>query len=171
MSVAFMEIPGFDRYRVTSDGRVQTSWVRGSKRRGDWRDMVPRKDAKGYVGVILCAGPGLPRRYVRVHRLVAEAFIPKHSGQSCVRHLDGNPANNRADNLAWGSYADNELDKRFHGTWFTRFNGKLTERHRQEIRNRARDGERQKALAAEFGVSRPTITRLVNGSTWSKLPC
>ena len=33
--------------------------------------------------------------------------------------------------------------------------------------HRASNGEPQRLLAEEFGVSRPTITRLVNGSTWN----
>jgi hypothetical protein len=130
-------IPGFDRYRVTVDGRVQSSWARGPSRRvAAWRDLSPRRDAKGYLAVTLCAGPGLPRMSIRVHRLVAEAFIPNPSGHPCVRHLDGNPKNNHVTNLAWGTYADNEADKARHGTWESRFNGKLNDKQREEIRSR-----------------------------------
>ena len=38
---------------------------------------------------------------VYVHRLVAEAFVPNPHHYTKVRHLDGNPRNNRADNLQW----------------------------------------------------------------------
>ena len=43
-------------------------------------------------------------KYPLVHRLVAQAFFPpppseKHTD---VNHIDGDPANNRADNLEWG---------------------------------------------------------------------
>lgn len=104
---------------------------------------------------------------VRVHRLVATAFVPNPNCLPCVRHLDGNPGNNHADNLAWGSYKQNEHDKKRHGTWWLRMGGSvLNEEQVKEIRLRYEAGERQRDLATEFGVSRPTITRAINGSTW-----
>ena len=38
-----------------------------------------------------------------VHRLVAQAFLapPPSEKHTQVNHIDGDPANNRADNLAW----------------------------------------------------------------------
>lgn len=41
------------------------------------------------------------RKYVRVHRLVAEAFVYKNEGCSEVNHIDENRANNNANNLEW----------------------------------------------------------------------
>lgn len=37
----------------------------------------------------------------RLHRLVAEAFIPNPQGKPYVHHIDGNSFNNNADNLMW----------------------------------------------------------------------
>lgn len=37
----------------------------------------------------------------RLHRLVAEAFLPHDSTQIDVHHVDKNTANNCADNLQW----------------------------------------------------------------------
>jgi len=39
--------------------------------------------------------------FVRVHRLVAEAFLPNLYGLPCVNHLDNNQLNNDAENLEW----------------------------------------------------------------------
>lgn len=51
-----------------------------------------------------------------VHQLVAHVHIgPCPPGQD-VRHLDGNPANNDASNLAYGTRSQNVLDSVAHGT-------------------------------------------------------
>ncbi len=49
---------------------------------------------------------GVQQHYY-VHRLVAEAFIPKPEGASEVNHKDGNPSNNRVENLEWCSRSEN----------------------------------------------------------------
>lgn len=51
-----------------------------------------------------------------VHRIVCATFhgAPPFAGAQ-VRHLDGNLANNHADNLAWGTCAENHADRRGHG--------------------------------------------------------
>jgi hypothetical protein len=60
---------------------------------------------------------GVRHNSVLVHRLVCETFHgPRPLSTSQVRHLDGNPANNREGNLKWGSLSENTLDSVAHGT-------------------------------------------------------
>lgn len=122
-------------------------------------------DAKGYRCVSLRQnGFG---GSTRVHRLVAQAFIPNPDSFPIVRHIDGHPSNNHAENLAWGTYLENEADKHRHGTWELRRNGKLNESHRHDIRRMAITGISHREIADAFGVSRTTITRILNGRTWA----
>ena len=44
----------------------------------------------------------------RVHRLVAAAFIPNPENKPCIDHIDGDRANNHADNLRWVTVKENQ---------------------------------------------------------------
>ena len=46
-------------------------------------------------------------KLVRIHRLVASAFIPSPVGKKIVNHIDGNKQNNVATNLEWTDHAGN----------------------------------------------------------------
>lgn len=99
-------------YRVTADGRVfsvEHNW-RGYGERE--LSQLPHKD--GYLTVRLMVN-GKRKRFA-VHRLVAEQFLaPRPSPTHQVRHLDGNKANNRVANLAWGTAKENADDRQMHG--------------------------------------------------------
>lgn len=98
-------------YEITRDGRVfsMTGW-RGLAR----REMRQSNDENGYRIVRLTVN-GRRRKY-RVHQLVAWAFVgPRPSDVHEVRHLDGNPNNNNAANLAWGTRSENARDRTNHG--------------------------------------------------------
>lgn len=50
-----------------------------------------------------------------VHRLVCEAFHGERPDGAVVRHLNGNYLDNRAENLCWGTWAENSADMVRHG--------------------------------------------------------
>lgn len=52
-----------------------------------------------YLLVCLCKDQ--QRSMKRVHRLVAEAFIPNPDNLPFINHKDENPSNNRVENLEW----------------------------------------------------------------------
>ena len=49
-------------------------------------------------------------RYIRMHRLLALAFIPNPNDYPLVRHLNDIKTDNRLENLAWGTMSENMKD-------------------------------------------------------------
>lgn len=105
------------------------------------------------------------RRKVRAHRLAYElAFGPLPSG-AMVCHRCDNPMCCNPNHLFIGTAADNNEDKMKKGRHYAlsgerNAHAKMTDEQAAEAARRARDGESQKALAEEFGVSQPAISRL-----------
>ena len=60
-----------------------------------------------------------------VHRIVAEAFIPRIVGKNCINHIDGNKQNNNISNLEWVTHKENSI----HASKFGLFNVKKGELH------------------------------------------
>jgi hypothetical protein len=80
-------------------------------------------------------------------------------------HANGARDDNRLANLRWDTRAANAADRERHGTFF-RPCQKLTREAVASIRERAAAGEPQAALAADFGVGQPTISKIVNRRRW-----
>ena len=67
--------------------------------------LKPGKTKKGYLQVVLTKE--FKTKPCRVHRLVAQAFIPNPNNLPQVNHIDGNKENNNVSNLEWVSNYDN----------------------------------------------------------------
>lgn len=67
--------------------------------------MKPYENHKGYLKIGLFKEGKCEKH--RIHRLVAQAFIPNPDGLSDVNHIDGNKQNNSVSNLEWVSNRDN----------------------------------------------------------------
>jgi hypothetical protein len=103
-----------------------------------------------------------------VDRLVLEAFAgPCPEGLECC-HNDGDPANNRLENLRWDTRKANVEDSRRHGTMRlgSRAHTKLREEDVREIRRQKAEGVPMDRLAAAFSVSRANIEAIVYCRSW-----
>ena len=69
------------------------------------RLLKPTTESSGYLVVKMQVGKKSIVK--KIHRLVAEAFIPNPDNLPCVNHKDENCTNNSKDNLEWCTYKHN----------------------------------------------------------------
>ena len=109
------EIPGFENYCITKDGRVwskQRIDPHGHKRKGRW--LKSKVSHEGRLCVNLYKNGKLYTK--KIHHLVLETFVGPCPKAMETRHLDGNRQNNKLENLKWGTRSENRHDAVKHGT-------------------------------------------------------
>lgn len=98
MEESWKDIEGFEGlYRVSNKGDVKSL----VNNKGVEREKIlkPFINSKGYLQVDLCKNK---KRYIKkVHRLVAQAFLPNPQNYPCINHKDECKTNNVVTNLEW----------------------------------------------------------------------
>jgi hypothetical protein len=148
--------PKIDGLYATEDGRI-------------FAELRPSPRGGGYH---LIRTPFKGARRVARHTLVLETFHGERPPGAVARHLDGDPGNDSAANLAWGSPKENAEDTIAHGrtTKGTRnARAKMSEEVAREILVRRQNGESGRSLAHEFGVTEAAVCDLHKGRTWAHL--
>lgn len=162
MSEAWLPIVGFPGYEVSDHGRLRSSRGRTP------RILRPRKHRHGYQTVCL-RKDGRSFEHL-VHRLVAVAFVI--GSGTWVNHLNGAKSDNRACNLEWASPSENAFHAYRTGLQPSRAgagNGKakLTDAIVLQMRTQRSRGMLIREIAALHGVSRSTVTNIVNRNAWT----
>lgn len=100
-----------DIYEVSNLGRVRThkNKTTFTKKHGvrHWKQRILKEKSKNNRDVRVSLWKNGKSKDFLVHRLVARAFIPNPNGKKTVNHIDGNPRNNRVDNLEWATHYEN----------------------------------------------------------------
>lgn len=122
MEIEWKPVVGFEgHYEVSNRGDLRSVTrviMRSNGRKHTWKSRAIKQSTQkrtGYRYAVLCKGGY--HRTVRMHRVVAEAFIPNPDDLSMVLHGDGSRTNNAVENLRWGTRSDNSKDAVKHGTF------------------------------------------------------
>lgn len=165
---AWRPVVGFEGiYEVSNLGRVKR--VKAGKRTRIGRVLTPRP-ASGYYHVALYRSG--TRFDIKVHVLVALAFVSGHSDGLEVNHMNGLKTDNRAANLEWVTTAANAKH-----AFRTGLKSNLGERNpsakltaKQVAYIRAMRGiVSQDTLAKQLGVTTVRISQIQLGKGWKHL--
>ena len=89
----------YSNYCISNKGNIKSNY----------KILKQQKDIDGYCVVkIVYKGK---KRNVKVHRLVAQVFIPNPENKPQVNHINGIKTDNRVGNLEWVTASENERHK------------------------------------------------------------
>lgn len=83
-------------YFITKEGKIYSKL----KEKG-LRELRPHVNNRGYMVITI------RKKCYKIHRLVAENFLPKIDGKPVVNHIDGDKLNNNVNNLEWCTQSEN----------------------------------------------------------------
>ena len=152
----------YSQYEISSYGHIRSLDVvypNGKRKIGKIKKI--RLNEKGYCVTTLSLNN--KSKTVRIHRLVALAFIPNPEDKPEVNHKDGVKHNNYVENLEWVTTSENAKhihENELHG------GDKLTEKDKNWIRSNYTPYKSKytyKTLAKKFNVSITTIYYVIHG--------
>ena len=136
MNETWKDVVGYEGfYQVSNLGRVKSldrivKHSEGYERIHNGRILKPLLDREGYQ----CLSLHKESKYkkVKIHRLVALAFIDNPLNKQEVNHLNEIKENNNSDNLEWSTRKENE-------SWGTkRYRGKSNTDYKEIARNNSK---------------------------------
>lgn len=148
------------RYQVSSLGNIRTlNLITG--------EYTPKKSyvSQRYL-VTGLKNPKVVKKMVRIHRLVAKAFVPNPENKPQVNHKNGNRLDNRAVNLEWVTAAENsrhsiDVLKRHINPY-----RKLTPLIVKIIKEAVAKGFSQNRVAKYFKISQANVHNIIKNKTW-----
>lgn len=167
MASDWRQIVACPDYEISECGRVRRL-TQGGRRYPAGYELTAKRHKRGYLVFTLGDKTFL------AHRLVATTWIgPPPSPIHEVAHSDGSRTNNHWRNLRWATPAENQADRKRHGTYVfgqNAYSAKLTDEQADLIRQAyAGHGRRyvggavtMQALADAHGVSITQVSRIVN---------
>lgn len=174
MTEKWVAVKGYEGlYEVSNFGKVKSlRKISGTCFRKERELSLNRLSKDGYVRIALTKNYKVCE--TKMHRIVAEHFIPNPLGKETVNHIDGNKLNNRVDNLEWADRHEqlvhaynHKLKNPVRGC--LNVSAKLTQQDVEYIRKNYKRQSTESgtvALAKKFGVTNVVIGNVLRGKTY-----
>lgn len=88
-----------DRLEISNTGKIR------NKNTGTIYKLTIGKT--GYLGVCISLGSASNKKMFKLHKALAETFMPHKDKNLIINHIDGDKLNNNLDNLEWCTYKEN----------------------------------------------------------------
>ena len=170
------EIDGYEgRYEISDQGRVRSLERRLSDGRL-WKSRILKPSLRSknlkkcqYLFVVL-ARDGVNKNFP-IAIGVAKAFVPNPENLPQVNHEDGDKTHNWARNLKWSTGSGNIQHAVNSGLFGDRTGENagravLTEDQVRVIKERLKNHELQRIIAADFNTSRENVSSIARGNSW-----
>lgn len=162
MNEQWKPVVGFeDAYSVSNLGQVKS--LQRTKQNGSKNQEVPERilvQAKtNYPSVSLWSNGTLTVK--KVHRIVAEAWIPNPMNKREVNHIDANRFNNSVENLEWVTREENVRHAIDNG-----LRARKSKVDKQEVCIFAKSNSHltQRQIANKFNVSQSLVSLILRGT-------
>lgn len=170
-------VPGFEEsYYVSSFGRIKAI---ERKRQGDkgirtLQEVIRKSVVINKYYSVYAKSPGKKNKQLRVHRIVAQVFVPNPDDKPHVNHIDCNKFNNHYTNLEWVTPAENNIHARDNGRTnppkgTKHWHNKLDEIQVLTIRRCLKDAMTQQKIADYFKVHRTCVSAISCKYHWAHL--
>jgi hypothetical protein len=163
------DVPDYEGlYQVNNFGNVRSYHNFGYELKKEPRTMKPLKTRDGYLYLTLCKDT--VHKNMKVHRIVAMAFIPNELEELQIDHINGIKTDNRVSNLEWVTPKENTLRSvrlglkprgEKHG------NSKLTYSQVERIRDLYKTGQySHRQIGKMFGISHSVAGKIIRNELW-----
>lgn len=165
--MTMLPIKDFPDYFVDDEGNLYSKKYYHIHK--ELKRLKPKKTQRGYLEIAIIDKEN-HKFYKKVHRLVAETFLPNPENKPEVNHINGNKRDNKVENLEWCTHSENEkhsyrvLGKKTTKHWIGKY-GK--EHNRSKPILQIKDG---KVIAKFYGAREAQRkTRISYQSIWHVL--
>tara|TARA_R110001632_G_scaffold5409_1_gene21963 strand:+ start:351 stop:869 length:519 start_codon:yes stop_codon:yes gene_type:complete len=163
----FKDVRGYEGlYKACSDGHI-ISFNRKEP------FILSAAEDRGYLKIVLCKNK--IRRTVRVHRIIAEAFLNNPENKPEVNHINGDKLDNSVDNLEWCTRLENAkhaLDNGLYGRIV------MTNKHKKILKEKnskavictvtGAEWDSASGAADSLGIAKSTMVHFLLGTRKNK---
>lgn len=139
-----LSLVGWNGHKYVKRKRIVKGWVQATDSTGSYKRRVVRLVKNG------------KKREVKIHRLVADAFMENKDGKPEVNHIDGNPLNNHLENLEWVTSGENKEH-----AWRTGLRGPSIYDFEEELIKDYKNGAISTELEKKYKSNWVTIRKLL----------